>query len=233
MTTNDHESRAFEDERIDVLHSYRLLNGERDDACDRITALAAGYFDVPVAFLTLVDRDHAWVKSAHGIAVERIARSAGFSTNVVANGELFVVEDARRDPRTAEHPFVKGEPRLGFYAAAPLVTAEGFRLGALGVLSQEPRAFTGEDRETLQRFAQTAVDLMDLRLCIGKALESFSTAFREGDADHLVTVCAWTRKVMVNGDWLTFEEFLTRELGYSVTHGIHPDAMHQIIREVE
>jgi GAF domain-containing protein len=215
MTTNANESDALEQERLEVLDSYQLLNSGADEACDRIAGLAAGYFDVPAAFITLIDSDHAWVKSAHGLAAQKIARRASLSTQVVTSGETLVVEDARADARFARHTFVVGEPGIAFYAAAPLVTGEGFRLGAL------------------EGFARTAVDLLDLRLCISKTLESLGNAFREGDADHLLTVCAWTRRVLVNGEWLTFEQFLSQKLGYAVTHGIHPDAMAEIIRDVE
>jgi GAF domain-containing protein len=233
MTTNANESDALEQERLEVLDSYQLLNSGADEACDRIAGLAAGYFDVPAAFITLIDSDHAWVKSAHGLAAQKIARRASLSTQVVTSGETLVVEDARADARFARHTFVVGEPGIAFYAAAPLVTGEGFRLGALGVLDYEPRTFSEADRVALEGFARTAVDLLDLRLCISKTLESLGNAFREGDADHLLTVCAWTRRVLVNGEWLTFEQFLSQKLGYAVTHGIHPDAMAEIIRDVE
>jgi GAF domain-containing protein len=233
MTTDANESEALERERLEVLDSYQLLNSSADEACDRVTRLAAGYFNVPAAFLTLVDRDHVWVKSAHGLAAMKVARQTSISTHVVTSGEMLVVEDTSADPRFAEHAFVTREPGIAFIAAAPLLTGEGFRLGAFGVLDYAPRAFSQNDRAALEGFAQTAVDLLDLRLCIRKTLESLSTAFREGDAGHLLTVCAWTRKVLVNGEWLTFEQFLSEKLGYSVTHGIHPDAMNQIIRDVE
>jgi GAF domain-containing protein len=233
MTNNGESSEALEQERLEVLQSYEILNTNPDEACDRITTLVAGYFDVPATFLTLVDRDYIWVKAAHGIAAQRFPRQAGISTHVVTAGDLVVAEDAAADQPLTEYSFVSGQPGIGFYAAAPLVTGEGFRLGALGVLDYKPRPFPGEQREALQRFAKTAIDLMDLRLCVRKTLESFSAAFREGDGDHLVTVCAWTRKILVEDEWLTFEEFLNRKLGYGVTHGIHPDAIEELFKEID
>ncbi len=102
MTTNDQPSRGrSEHERLDVLQSYDLLNTTPDDACDRITTLVASYFDVPAAFLTLVDRDFVWVKSAHGIPVQRIARDGQASVRtLLQSANWSSLKMPCRDPRT-------------------------------------------------------------------------------------------------------------------------------------
>src|SRR5438552_3212750 len=49
--------------------------------------------------------------------------------------------------------------------------------------------------------------------------------FRVG---NLVTLCAWTRSVEYEGEWISFEEYLRRKFNVSATHGISPDALSQI-----
>lgn len=38
-----------------------------------------------------------------------------------------------------------------------------------------------------------------------------------------VTMCAWSRTIEFEGDWLSFEEYLKRRFGLDTTHGISPD----------
>lgn len=41
----------------------------------------------------------------------------------------------------------------------------------------------------------------------------------------LLVVCAWTKRIKAGDQWLTPEEFLTRQLGYRLTHGISPEGV--------
>jgi len=45
----------------------------------------------------------------------------------------------------------------------------------------------------------------------------------EGRINSLVTICAWSRTVEYEGEWLSFEEYLRRRFEVKVTHGISPD----------
>lgn len=39
----------------------------------------------------------------------------------------------------------------------------------------------------------------------------------------LVTLCAWSRTVEYQGEWLSFEDYLKRRFGLDTSHGISPD----------
>jgi len=43
-------------------------------------------------------------------------------------------------------------------------------------------------------------------------------------ASDLLTVCAWSKRVLHEGEWLTIEEYLLLAHGLFVTHGISPGA---------
>jgi hypothetical protein len=43
-----------------------------------------------------------------------------------------------------------------------------------------------------------------------------------------VTLCAWTRSVEYEGEWISFEEYLRRKFDISSTFGMSPDALSQI-----
>lgn len=62
----------WETERLSALNSYEILDTPPDGAFDRVTALAARHFDVPVALVSLVDEDRIWFKSRYGLDADQI-----------------------------------------------------------------------------------------------------------------------------------------------------------------
>ncbi len=221
-------SRQNEVERLAALHSYEVLDTPPDGAFDRITALAARHFHVPVALVSLVDEDRIWFKSRHGLEAEQIPRSPGLCASVIFSDEAYVVLNALEDPRTLANPLVAGEMGVRFYAAAPLVTHDGYRLGTMNIIDFKPRELDGEGQSDLRQFAGLVMDQMELRLSARKTIAALSQVFqgaaRSSDFEKLVTVCAWSKKIKVDGRWVTFEEFLVDSLGVKITHGIAPEA---------
>ena len=55
-----------EESRIEAVRRYGILDSPPEGAYDRITALAARLFDVPIAIVSIVDTDRIWFKSHHG-----------------------------------------------------------------------------------------------------------------------------------------------------------------------
>ncbi len=49
----------------------------------------------------------------------------------------------------------------------------------------------------------------------------------------MLVVCAWTRRIKSNGQWLTLEEFLTQQLGYAVSHGLSDAKLAELRAEVD
>ena len=153
-----------EAERLAAIRRYDVLDTPRDGAFDRITALAAKHFDVPIAIVSIVDRDRIWFKSHHGIDVEQVGRDPGLCASAILQDGPWVVENAATDPRTLANPLVAGELGLRFYAGAPLTTSDGHNLGTLCVIDQQPRQITEEDTRTLTDMAAIVMDELELRL---------------------------------------------------------------------
>ena len=223
-------SEETESQRLAALEEYKILDTPADGAFDRITALAARFFDVPISLISLVDEDRIWFKSHHGLALEEIDRAPGLCASVIFQDEAYVVENAIEDPRTLSNPLVAGKFGLRFYAGAPLITADGHRLGTINVLDFTPRTFDDDQRSALEDFAQVVMDQMDLRLSARQIVEKITFAAssdsEEGHQPYL-TICAWTKRVRIDDRWISFEEFLTGELGANITHGIHPEVLQQ------
>lgn len=158
-----------EEERMNAVRRYAILDTPPDGSFDRVTALAAELFDVPIALVTIVDEDRIWFKSQHGLPeVPEIPREPGLCASAIMNDEPYIVEAARNDPRTLANPLVAGKFGLQFYAASALKTAEGQRLGTLCIIDREPRVFSPRQADILQRLSDIVMDEMELRLAARK-----------------------------------------------------------------
>ncbi len=133
-----------ETERLDTLSRYDVLDTPPDAALDRLTALAARLFDVPIALVSLVDKDRQWFKSRHGLDVCETHRDQSFCAYAILPevDEPMVVFDATLDPRFADNPLVTGAPGIRFYAGAPLRMSNGTALGSFCIIDTKPREFS-------------------------------------------------------------------------------------------
>ena len=161
-----------EAERLAVVGRYEILDTPPDGTFDRITNLAARLFNVPISIVSIVDHDRIWFKSHLGLEVEQIERELGLCASAILQDDVYIVKDARVDPRTLANSLVAGEFGLQFYAAAPLITSDGFRLGTLCVIDYEPGDITEADKAILQELAAIVMDELELRLAARKAVEA-------------------------------------------------------------
>lgn len=153
-----------EAERIDAVRRYDVLDSPPDGAFDRITALAARLFDVPISIVSIVDTDRIWFKSHHGLAVPEIDRKPGLCASAILGDDPWVVTDASTDPRALANPLVAGDFGLRFYAGVPLRTHDGFNLGTLCVISREARGTTESEMAMLADLAAVVMDELELRM---------------------------------------------------------------------
>jgi len=128
-----------EDQRLRALHGMQVLDTPAEERFDRYTRIAAELFDVPVALVSLVDRERQWFKSRHGLDVTETPRETAFCAHAILARTTLQVPDALRDPRFADNPLVTGPPRVRFYAGAPLTAADGSLVGTLCLIDQRAR----------------------------------------------------------------------------------------------
>jgi diguanylate cyclase (GGDEF)-like protein/PAS domain S-box-containing protein len=148
-------------------HSLDLLavldTGE-EASFDGLVQAAAAICGTPIALISLIDHDRQWFKANLGLeGVSETPRVISFCTHAIEQPDLFVVEDAQLDPRFASNPLVTGDPRIRFYAGAPLHLADGAAVGTLCVIAREPLRLTDQQREVLRQLGRTAVHLLEGR----------------------------------------------------------------------
>ena len=150
--------------RLKAVARYDVLDTPPDGAFDRITAIVARRFQVPIAIISIVDQDRIWFKSHHGLELSEIPRSPGLCASAIVDTVPYVLNDARLDPRSLANPLVAGEFGLRFYAGVPLRTSDGFNLGTLCAIDKVPRTPDAGMVEELQDLAGLVIDQMELRL---------------------------------------------------------------------
>jgi len=153
-----------EAERLQALRRYDILDTPPDNAFDRIVQLAARLLATPIAIVSLVDADRIWFKSRHGIEASQVTRDAGLCASAILFNQPWIVTDASLDPRALANPLVATEHGFRFYAAAPLITHDGYNLGTLCVIDFNPRLISADEIATLQDLAGLVMEAMELRL---------------------------------------------------------------------
>ncbi|MEU6389440.1 GAF domain-containing SpoIIE family protein phosphatase [Streptomyces sp. NPDC046939] len=158
----DEEAEA---DRMGAVRRYDILDTPPDGAFDRVAALAARLFDVPVATVTIVDEDRIWFKATHGLdGVSEIGRDPGLCGSAILRDDALVIPDTLLDDLACGNPLVTGPLGVRFYAAAPITTVDGHKLGTVNVLDTRPRSITSEQTATLTDLAAIVMDELELRL---------------------------------------------------------------------
>jgi formate hydrogenlyase transcriptional activator len=159
-----------EAERLNALRRYQILDTPPEPAFDRIAEMAANFFHVPMAGLSLVDEDRVWFKSRLGIEASQTARDAGLCSTAMLSQGVFHLRDAADDERATAHSLVH-DLGIRFYAGAPLRTEQGLNLGTVWVIDQKPRELASGEAEMLRALAALAMNQMELRLYAEKVAQ--------------------------------------------------------------
>src|SRR5438876_8483128 len=149
--------------RLKVLWQYDVLDTVPEEVFDDLTELAARICEAPIAMITLVDEDRQWFKAKLGVTVNETSRDISFCAHAIAQPELFIVPDATLDERFADNPLVTSEPKIRFYAGAPLITPDGHALGTLCVIDKIPRQLSADQKGALRVLARHVMTQLELR----------------------------------------------------------------------
>jgi len=160
------QGQSLEEElkRLQVLKSYLILDSEREGNFERLTGLAARMFNVPICVVSLVDLGRQWFMSNRGLGDTReTPRKFAFCAHaIISKEDLLIVPDATQDVRFKDNPLVTGPPNIRFYAGAPLLCPEGYKLGTLCVIDDKvrPDGLTLEEKQNLRELSALVVDAM-------------------------------------------------------------------------
>ncbi|MDQ0327425.1 diguanylate cyclase (GGDEF)-like protein [Rhodopseudomonas julia] len=195
---------ANEQERLQEVLHYRFADGGSEKALDEICGLAQSLFEVPLAFVTLMDATEEVVLASCGAGDRPIPRSEAISSWAVLSDGVFVVEDALQDPRFHGNEWVQRR-HLRFYAGAPLIVRPGVAVGTLCLIDTRPRHLSAGETERLAMLASLAMNELSRRRTI---IDLRRQKRLLAQATRLTKVGSW--KLDVRNDSLTWSEEMYR-----------------------
>ncbi len=151
-----------EKERLDALHSYQIINTIPEEKFDSLTQIAAYICDSPIVLISLIDTNRLWFKSKIGMNISGIPRDISFCQYTIIQDEIFEIENALKDERFQNNPFVLGPPYIRFYAGTPLKTPEGFNVGTLCVFDTEPKILNSKQKMILKVLSNQVIANLEL-----------------------------------------------------------------------
>lgn len=123
----------------------------------------------------LLEAEHQHYLAEIGLELRTIPRERSLVDHVVRQQDVFVVEDARLDPRFAHCLLVSGEPYVRFYAAIPFRAPGGGVVGALCVMDLQAATLDEPQRE-LMRHLRAMIE-NDLSLRTATAIDPLTQLF--------------------------------------------------------
>jgi serine/threonine protein kinase len=149
--------------RLAALARLEILDTEPEQEFDDLTLLASRLCGTPIALISFVDRDREWIKSKVGIPESSFPRLLALCAHAITSRDVFVVPDVAADGRFSRNPLVTDELGVRFYAGAPLLTPEGFAVGALGVIDRVARELSGAQIEALRALSRQVMAQLELK----------------------------------------------------------------------
>lgn len=156
--TSQHER-----ERLAALLEYDILDTLPDEDLDALVKLASEICQTPIALISLIDKDRQWFKANKGISATETSRDISFCQHAIKQDDIYEIQNTKENPLFSENPFVTGDPKVRFYAGAPLATPEGYNIGTLCVIDTKPKVLTESQKTALRTLSKFAVSRLELR----------------------------------------------------------------------
>ena len=150
--------------RLATLRTYSILDTMPEQEFDDVTSLATFICGTPTSLISLVDKDRQWFKSKVGLAANQTSRTDSFCAYTLTRPESLIVEDTLLDPRFSDNALVLGDPKIRFYAGAPLIAPDGHVLGTVCVIDTVPRVLSAAQVGALEALARQVMALLESRM---------------------------------------------------------------------
>lgn len=211
-----------EADRLAALRRYSILDTAEERAFDDLVRVAAMVCGRDAAAVSLVDSDRQWFKAQLGLGIRETPREHALCAYALQSDGVFELPDTRHDRRFEANPLVHGDDGWASYAAAPLVTWDGYTIGTLCVLDHEPGELDAAQREALAALGRQAMAQIELRERLATAehalrrLRSTEEALRAREAWWRALVeNTWDGIAVVDGERIRYaSDAFARLLGY-------------------
>lgn len=212
-----------EQERLKALQAYEILDTAPEQLYDDLVLLVSEICEVPIALVSLVDKDRQWFKARHGLTVPETERDIAFCHHTIKQNAVMIVNDTHTDARFKGNHLVTMDPNIRFYAGAPLISLEGQALGTVCAIDRIPREFTASQIDALSAISRQVMALMEYRKVSEKLAQALAHV---KNIESLVPICGYCKSIRNDeGFWGGVEAYLLEHPNFTLTHGICDSCM--------
>lgn len=144
---------TFEEKRLEALFSYNLMDTPAEKQYDAITKLACYICGTKMAAINLIDDHRLWMKASVGVDICELPKYLAFCKYTIQRHDLLEIPDTLLDDSVKNNALVTCADGIRYYAGIPLVTPEGYIIGAICVFDTKPNLLTDSQKEALQFLA--------------------------------------------------------------------------------
>jgi serine phosphatase RsbU (regulator of sigma subunit) len=166
--------------RLAALAESGVIGTAPEQVFDDLTRLAMAVTGCGISAVTFVGEHRTYWKSVPHLPYAdaetwQNAVADSFCYFPVGMNGPFIVEDAEKDPRTAEHPAI-GPWGVGAWAGFPIVSSGGQPIGSMCVIDPAPREWSERELETLAILARAVSSEVNLRVSLHRTTDALRSA---------------------------------------------------------
>lgn len=169
-----------ETERLNAVNRFTTIDAGVKNDLNELVNLIAAICNMPVAVISLIDDNMQWFKAAIGVGnLTCNDRHLSFCQETITKDDILIVPDATRDARFANLPSVVNEPHVRFYAGVPLITFDGYAVGALCVIDVKPNELNELQTNALKVLGKQVLNLIELNWSMQSLMEQSINTYKQ------------------------------------------------------
>ena len=149
--------------RQTALKEYKIINSGPDEDYDDLTFLASSICRVPVAKISIIDKDRIWNKSVYGAEIEEINRSNSFCDKAIHSESPIFVLNKTEHPEIFEAARNLYDREYSFYAGVPLYNPQGHAIAVLCIFDLEEKKLSKKEEQGLMALSRQTMNLFEYR----------------------------------------------------------------------
>lgn len=142
---------------------YDIINTGPDEDYDNLTFLAAAFCDVPVAKISVIDREKIWNKSVYGAEYREINRKNSFCDISIHSDSSIIILKKSENPEVFKAAEDIYQHEYSFYAGLPLHNPQGHAIAVFCIFDTEEKSLSDTQVKALHALAGQALKLFEFR----------------------------------------------------------------------
>lgn len=154
-----------QEQRLQILQQYDILDTPEEEAFDNLAKLAAQICGTSAAQINFIDDSRQWAKANVGWGKVEMPKEQSFCIHTIqSKNSQLVIKDTLQDEQFNTHPLAKANPPLRFYTGVTVKSRDQTPLGTICVFDSEPKDLSDQQLEALNTLAKEVEAHLELRL---------------------------------------------------------------------